>query len=176
MSSPPDGFSSFALRQVKVPCFQHLSQEHCKGGWPERVIVCGSRFSTDQNGCVAGADTARLLNDFSDGALVPNDSSEHSILPHDGECSATLKWKVEFDSPVDAIVKYLRVLIAAFERQVKTIDRHLNQRAGLDRIEILAPHACEVPTKVGGTATLFALVDQPGGSEAAPDKTIQIRV
>ena len=73
-------------------------------------------------------------------------------------------------------MKYLRVLIAAFERQVKAIDRHLNQRACLNRVEILVPHACEVPTKVGGTATLFALVDQPGGSEAAPDKTIQIRV
>ena len=73
-------------------------------------------------------------------------------------------------------MKYLRVLIAAFERQVKAIDRHLNQRACLDCVEILVPHACEVPTKVGGTATLFALVGQPGGSEADPDKTFQIRV
>ena len=87
-----------------------------------------------------------------------------------------LKRKVEFDPSVHAIMKCLRVLIAAFERQVKAIDWHLNQGAGLDRIEILVPHPREIPTEVGGTAALFALVDQPGCSEAAPDETIQIRV
>jgi hypothetical protein len=73
-------------------------------------------------------------------------------------------------------MKCLRVLIAASERQIKAIDWHLNQRAGLDRIKNIVPHSCNVPTKVGGTAALFALVYQPGGSEAAPDETIQIRV
>ena len=92
-------------------------------------------------------------------------------------CSVSaLKREVKFNSAVCPVMKYFRVLIAAFERQVKAIDWHLNQRAGLDRIEILVPHACEVPTKVGGTAALFALVYQPGCSEAAPDETIQIRV
>ena len=73
-------------------------------------------------------------------------------------------------------MKCLRVLVAAFNREIETINWHLNQRACLDRIEIFVPHAPEIPTKEGGTAALFALVNQPGGSEAAPDKTVQIRV
>lgn len=73
-------------------------------------------------------------------------------------------------------MKRLCVLITAFERKIKAFDRQLNQRAGLDRIELIVPHACEVPAEVGGAAALVALMDQPGGSEAAPDKTIQIRV
>jgi hypothetical protein len=73
-------------------------------------------------------------------------------------------------------MKCFRVLISAFERQIKAIDWHLNQRAGLDRIKNVVPHACEVPTEVGGTAALFALVDQPGGSDAAPEETFQICV
>ena len=85
---------------------------------------------------------------------------------------ALLEGEVQLNTPVHAVVECLRVLIAAFERQVEAIHRHLNQRSCLDRVEILAPHACEVPTKVGGTAALFALVDQPGGSEAAPDEVV----
>src|SRR4029077_5737188 len=98
------------------------------------------------------------------------------ILWYDVESESVLKWEVQFDSAVFPVAECLRVLITAFERQVKGIDRPLNQRAGLDRIELIVPHACEVPAKVGGAAALFALVDQPGGSEAAPDETFQIRV
>jgi DNA polymerase IIIc chi subunit len=69
-------------------------------------------------------------------------------------------------------MKCLRVLIAAFERQIKALDRHLNQWAGLDRVEIFIPHARKVPPKISRTASLLALVDQPGSSEAAPNEIV----
>ena len=48
------------------------------------------------------------------------------IVLHDSECLSTLKWEVEFNPAVYPIMKCLRVLIAAFERQIKAIDWHLN--------------------------------------------------
>ena len=91
-----------------------------------------------------------------------------------GGCASTLKWKIQLDSPVRTVMKCLRVLIAAFERQVEAVDRYLHQRAGLDRIEILIPHPREVPPKVGGTAALFALVDQPGSPQASEEEAVDI--
>jgi hypothetical protein len=44
---------------------------------------------------------------------------------------ALLKGEIQFNSAVYPIMKCLRVLIAAFERQVKAIDWHLNQGAGV---------------------------------------------
>ena len=109
---------------------------------------------------------------FADSCFAADYTGVSQVL----RCRSVLKRKVEFDSAIEPVVECLRVLIAAFESQVKAIDRRLNQRAGLDRIELIVSHACEVPAKVGGTAALFALMDQPGSSETAPDETLQIGV
>ncbi len=145
--------------------------------FPARRLSPSQRGIATRAALQTGRAYAKPLLRASSKALLFSITTLHiRILRYDVESESVLKWEVQFDSAVYPVVKCLRVLITAFERQVKAIDRHLNQRACLDRIEILVPHACEVPPKVAGTAALIALVDQPGCSEAAPEETIQIRV
>src|SRR5215204_4851882 len=59
-----------------------------------------------------------------------------------------LEREIQLDASVHSIVKGLGILIAALERQYETVDRHLDKRSCLDRIEILIAHAGEVPAKI----------------------------
>jgi len=71
----------------------------------------------------------------------------------------TLKGKVQFDAAVGAATKRLRILVAAFERQPKDIDRHLHQRTGLNGIELVVPHPREVATEIRQPASGKPVID-----------------
>src|SRR6185503_11906388 len=87
-----------------------------------------------------------------------------------------LEGKVEFNAPVRTAMKCLRVLVSAFEGQIEDIDRDLDQGTGLNGIELIVPHSGEVSADIPGTATLFALVHQPGLSHAPIRKPFDIRI
>src|SRR5688572_4524793 len=88
----------------------------------------------------------------------------------------SLKGKIEFHAPIYTTLKGLRVLIAAFEGHIEDIDRHLDQRAGLNGVELIVAHAGEITADIPGTTGLFALMDQPRLSDAAEQKAVDIGI
>ena len=67
-----------------------------------------------------------LARVFPNAFLISLTTSHIQTFFYNFESQSVLKWEIEFNTPVLAISKCLRVLIAAFECQVKAVDRHLN--------------------------------------------------
>ena len=59
-----------------------------------------------------------------------------------------LEREIQFDAPIPTVMKYFRVLIASSEREIEPIDRQLDQRTGLDGVEIIIPHPGKIPTGI----------------------------
>jgi hypothetical protein len=67
-----------------------------------------------------------LARVFPNAFLISLTKSHIRTFFYNFEALSVLKWEIEFDPAVRTIPKCLRVLIAAFECQVKALDRHLN--------------------------------------------------